>query len=72
MNLNTTSRRRERIVNLSKSEKSPTLQTSASQQKKRRAWEMQSGAAKDTSEERLSQSFWEIQSQRDPYHAQSS
>ena len=33
---------------------SPTLQTSASQQKKRRALEMQSGAAKDTSEERLS------------------
>jgi len=52
-------------VNLSKSEKSPTLQTSASQQKKRRALEMQSSAVKDTSEERLLQSFWEIQSQRD-------
>ena len=44
---------------------SPTLQTSAtSGQRSRRAWEMQSGAAKDTSQENLSQSFQKIQSQK--------
>ena len=47
-----------KTVTLEKSEKSPTLQTSATSGKRsRRALEMQSGAAKDTSEERLSQSF---------------
>ena len=57
-NLNTTFKRQERTVNLGKSEKSLTWQTSAMSDKRNKTvWEQQSSAVKDISETNRSQSF---------------